>query len=125
MNKIYSIDYRKKFKNHYNIDFSNYYEIHHIDMNHENNDIDNLMILPKELHEEYHKLVLTTAFLGNGGSTRTIPVRIHGNQANSYSYGLDSMRRLLDVLYECSIWYDFKQYLDGKIPNIHGITLSK
>lgn len=24
---------------------------------------------------------------------------------------------------ECGKWYDFKLYLDGELPNIHGITL--
>lgn len=123
MNKIKVIDYRTKFKKHYGIDFSDEYDVHHIDLNHDNDDIDNLMILPKELHSQYHICVLTTAFLGAGGSARTIDCKIHGNAANSFSYGLDQMRRLLDILYECSIWYDYKLFLDGKIPNIHGIKL--
>ena len=49
------IDYRKLYKEYYNIEFSNLYEIHHIDRNRENNSIENLILLPKELHSKYHK----------------------------------------------------------------------
>lgn len=33
------------------------FEIHHIDLNRENNLLNNLVAIPKELHKEYHKLV--------------------------------------------------------------------
>lgn len=49
-----NIDYRKYFKEYYGIDFSSKYDIHHIDLNHNNNSIKNLMILPKDLHHKYH-----------------------------------------------------------------------
>ena len=49
--------YRTVFKKHYGIDFSREYDIHHIDLNHNKNDINNLMLLPKELHSEYHTLL--------------------------------------------------------------------
>lgn len=34
---------------------SSKYEIHHIDKNHNNNDIKNLIPVPKELHQNYHQ----------------------------------------------------------------------
>lgn len=43
-------DYREKFKRYYGLSFSKDYHIHHIDLDHSNNDIENLMIVPKELH---------------------------------------------------------------------------
>lgn len=33
---------------------SNLFEIHHIDLNHNNNDFDNLVLLPKKLHKSFH-----------------------------------------------------------------------
>lgn len=30
------------------------FEVHHIDLNHENNDVDNLVLVPKTLHHQYH-----------------------------------------------------------------------
>lgn len=49
------MDYIKKFKDFYKTDWnSNKYEIHHIDKNRSNNDIDNLVLLPKKLHHQFH-----------------------------------------------------------------------
>ena len=47
-------NYRLKYKRYYNIDFDDTYDVHHIDFNHNNNDIDNLILLPKALHSKYH-----------------------------------------------------------------------
>lgn len=38
--------YRNYFKNYYKLCFGKDYEVHHIDLNHNNNDISNLMLLP-------------------------------------------------------------------------------
>ena len=54
------MDYRKVFKDYYSIDFNNDYEIHHIDFNRDNNDISNLLLLPKNLHAEYHGIINST-----------------------------------------------------------------
>jgi hypothetical protein len=50
-------DYRLKYKRYYGIEFNSDYAIHHIDFNHNNNDISNLLLLPKDLHNRYHQLV--------------------------------------------------------------------
>lgn len=33
------------------------FEIHHIDLNHNNNDIKNLIAIPKSLHQNFHKCI--------------------------------------------------------------------
>lgn len=33
---------------------SNEYDVHHIDLNHDNNDFDNLVLVPKRLHRKFH-----------------------------------------------------------------------
>ena len=47
-------DYREKYKRYYNIDFGSDFVVHHIDENRQNNDISNLLLLPRELHSKYH-----------------------------------------------------------------------
>lgn len=47
-------NYREKYKRHYNIDFGSDFVVHHIDENRQNNDIENLLLLPRELHSKYH-----------------------------------------------------------------------
>jgi hypothetical protein len=49
-------DYRKIYADYYGIKWdSKLFEVHHIDRDRENNDINNLVLVPKKLHREYHK----------------------------------------------------------------------
>lgn len=114
-------NYRTKFKRYYNIDFSSDYAIHHIDLNHDNNDINNLMILPRSLHQQYHYYVNGTEKTGQK-YVRGINVIIRNH---CHTYDLIAMEQLINVMYECSIWADYKKYLDGEMPNVHNIKFKK
>lgn len=116
-------DYRKYFKNYYGIDFSTKYEIHHIDLDHNNNDIDNLMLLPKTLHSKYHMLLNSTPSMYDIFN-KTFNAKIHSNVVCGDGYNLDMCKKLIETLEECNIWYDYKLYLDKKIPNIHDIEVN-
>ena len=109
-------DYNVKFKQHYDVNFSKEFVIHHIDGNHSNDDIDNLMILPRALHSKYHVL---KRIIDNN----RLPTTINGNSVNNRTMLLDYYERFIEVLKECNKWHDFKLYLDGKLPNIHGLVL--
>lgn len=47
-------DYRKAYRRHYGIEFGPEYHVHHIDGDRKNNDIDNLILLPRTLHKKLH-----------------------------------------------------------------------
>ena len=47
-------NYREKYKRYYGIEFDRKFVVHHIDENRENNDINNLLLLPLKLHSKYH-----------------------------------------------------------------------
>lgn len=59
-------NYRTKYKKYYGIDFDKSYAVHHIDGNRENNDIDNLLLLPNNLHSQYHARRYLVEFFCNG-----------------------------------------------------------
>ena len=111
------LNYREKYKKHYGIDFPSHYVIHHIDGNHHNDDICNLILLPNFLHSYYHQWIYPLESIGNCESpfkekTKAVPYLVTCySQENEYL--------------ECLKWRDFKMYLDGKIPNIHKITLKE
>lgn len=108
--------YRTKYKRYYGIDFGSEYAVHHIDGNRENNDISNLVLLPSKLHSKYHfqKTVIEAT---------PLPTRISGNGLNVQSYYLACLEEFLETIAECNKWYDYKMYLEGRIPNIHCIEL--
>lgn len=109
-------NYRLKYKRYYGIEFDVSYAVHHIDEDRENNDISNLVLLPSRLHSKYH-------FQKQIIESMQVPTRITGNALNAQSYYIRCLDEFLSTLRECNKWYDYKMYLDGCIPNIHGIEL--
>ena len=59
-------DYKKIYRNTLSIKWdSNFYEIHHIDMDRTNNNISNLILLPKKLHKRLHACYSKISYYGN------------------------------------------------------------
>ena len=50
-------DYRAIYKEFYDIEFDSSFVIHHIDFDRTNNDIENLILLPRGLHSKYHQTI--------------------------------------------------------------------
>lgn len=117
------MNYREKYKQHYGIDFGPEYEVHHLDLNHQNDDIENLLLLPRKLHHQYH-FALARLPMANGRLDVDVKIRgiLDGGQAMN-AYILSALSDFVDVYYKCQDWKDYKAYLDGLIPNIHGIQL--
>ena len=113
-------DYRTMFEKHYNLKLSSYYDIHHIDLNHNNNSIDNLMIMPKKLHLKYHSFV-------NKLKIRDLNeiILISGNRADESLCTLNLVDDFVPIVCECNKWRDYKSYLDGEVGNLHCIILKK
>jgi hypothetical protein len=116
--------YRDFVAKRYNIGrLSSYYDIHHIDMNRENNNLDNLLIMPKWLHKRYHsynvmaRKILQEDYEYKICDTASIYPRLISPR--------ESVRSIMEVLYECGKWYDYKMYLDGKMENIHNFNLQR
>jgi len=115
--------YRDYFKDYYNINFGADFEVHHIDLNRKNNDIDNLMILPKKLHHKYHMIINSTLSLKESIFDKTFNAKIHSSIICSDSYNLNMCKELIETLKECNKWYDYKLYLDGRLTNIHCLEI--
>lgn len=118
-------NYRKFYKDYFGIDFSSYYVIHHIDLNHDNNDIENLLLMPHWLHHDYHKALnhlASNRIIDGHPDLLVLDVKILGI-VNDYDYEL--LCDLYETLNECRKWLDYKMYLKGVLPNIHRIKLDK
>lgn len=101
-------NYRTKYKRYYGIDFGSDYVIHHIDGDHDNNDIENLLLLPSKLHSRYHWL--KTVFLSTFSSLNDF-VAIKPSYGTN-SYGSDVAQELRECIDECSKWVEYKNRLD-------------
>lgn len=104
-------NYRLKYKRYYGIDFDENYVIHHIDFNRQNNDISNLLLLPKELHQKYH-LYLTGLFPLEW-ETGKCSLDIKINQFAPLPYSDSKMFiDFLAILEECKQWANRKATMD-------------
>jgi len=117
------MNYRQIYNKHYGIKIPKWYDIHHLDLNRSNNEIRNLLLIPKGLHARYHFLINTTESCGKNKLEKTFYAEIIGNALNGNLYNLQNAQNLIETIIECNRWYDYKKYLDGEIPNIHGIEL--
>lgn len=109
-----SVNYRKIYKDHYNIDFNSDYVIHHIDFDRNNNDISNLLLLPKTLHMRYHELLQALDIIHWNTGVITLKSKI--SQFGLLPYA--SPNALIEFVYvyvECMDWYNKKIMMDSRL----------
>lgn len=107
------MNYRKLYKEYYQIDFDDNYEVHHLDENRKNNNIENLLLLPKKLHHQYH-------FLKNfiKDDLRTVgDTKIQSFFLRPTYYYYNNVENWIKTKQECDKWFDYKMYLDEEKEN--------
>lgn len=110
--------YRTKYKRHFGIKFGSDFDIHHMDFDRNNNDISNLLLLPKELHVRYHA-ILRSLRIADG----FLDVRLSNAVITDYSaFDFDLLPQIIE---ECSKWVWLKRnnYYSYNLPD--GIVLTK
>lgn len=109
--------YRKQCIEHYKYIYSKLFdldvedfEVHHIDNNHDNNKIENLLLIPSELHSLYHK-----HYMRASGIDFNVPNRMVGYHCNYYSLNYQTITEYLDVLQKCRPYMYYKELADLSI----------
>ncbi len=108
INKIKN--YRTKYKRYYNIDFDNNFVIHHLDFDRNNNEISNLLLLPKELHQRYHFYLQHMDNMNWKSGTLKINTRIDKRRFDYFAD--ETLIGFLETLRECGKWLAYKERLD-------------
>ena len=104
-------NYREKYKRYYKIDFDNSYAIHHIDFNRKNNDIKNLLLLPKNLHHKYHYYL--TKLFPFDWKQGSVNINIKIEQFAPLKYvNTQELLEFINILLECKKWISYKERLD-------------
>ena len=106
-------NYRDFYENALNVEISSFFEVHHIDLNRENNCIENLVAIPKDLHNQYHKyrgkLIDEGVYIYDCGSL------LKNNRGyNSYIINqLIELNKCIDLIND---YIDFRDYKLGVFP---------
>lgn len=114
MKDINSIkNYRIKYKRYYGIEFGSDYAIHHIDFDRTNNGIENLLLLPLELHQRYHFYL--NALGGPNWKSGKLELHTKIGHLGLIPFNNDEMIfGLLETMKECRKWLTYKNSLDMK-----------
>ena len=105
-------DYRKIYSDYYGISISSEHAIHHIDGDRSNNRIDNLLLLPRDLHSKYH---FYKSVVDKWDKSTSIDALYFD------TYTLDALQKFSEVCNECFKWYRMKTMLDmGASPECAG-----
>ena len=101
-------DYRQFYREYYGIDFGPEMAVHHIDFNHENNSIDNLLLMPKKLHAKYHFAVSCL----NGSGTGEVNESVKLNWIEGVYTQKSRFKTLYEALDELEPWLAYKKSLE-------------
>lgn len=101
--------YREIYKEYFNVDFDADMSIHHIDYNYRNNSIDNLLLLPRKLHNKYHAIVLHLK--GNDTGIIDGNMRLYPSVVRKASY----VNTLYLTVQEIKPWIDLKYNMERNI----------
>ena len=115
-------DYISYYAQHFGIDWDReQFQVHHIDGNHDNNEIDNLILLPRELHAELHTALNSFVF-----PAKTCEDAVLGYMKTSLNGWSDwfigeGLMSLIVAIRKCQYWGLLKR-LDYHTPDGEKIT---
>lgn len=98
--------YRHIYKRYYQIDFNDDFVVHHIDLNRQNNDIKNLLLLPKTLHQHYHLILNSLTMSPEPHSKFLLDLRLNNIVLTDYYFS--QFKQLPLIIEECHKWLEWK-----------------
>lgn len=107
--------YREDYEKQYKVVLNNDWDIHHIDYDHSNNDMDNLVALPRYLHEKLHKAY--NRFTMYKCDFTVSDIRLHSGFCCSHTIFMQTLAEYISVLEECVPFMNMRNFL--KMRNIN------
>lgn len=93
------MNYKKYYEDYYKCKLSKSWEIHHIDFNHYNNDIYNLVALPSNLHKKLHKAYNHYKLYENYFDLSDI--KLHSGKLCNHTLFMEYLKEYINVVEEC------------------------
>lgn len=109
------MNYRKYYEKETNKKIPKGWDVHHLDFNRKNNNISNLVALPKELHSKYHFLLQQTGIISNPISFDFfIPSGISDRGIFQLPYELRALKSLIDTYSDIQFYISYREDLINK-----------
>ena len=101
-----SIGYKKDYEEYYGMRIPNDWEVHHINYNHTDNSLDNLIALPADLHKQLH--VTYAKFLQSKLSFKLSDIHLHSGKTNNYSYFMEALADYVNAVETCTPYMNLR-----------------
>lgn len=105
-------DYRQYYKDYYNVDFGDDYVVHHMDFDDNNNDIYNLLMLPKKLYRRYMFYLNSFGATKDSKGISEIDFKIEIEAGSIPITRYKMMKSFCDTMEEINHWVQIKSNLD-------------
>ena len=107
------MDYRKKYEEELGILLPKDYDVHHINQDRCDNSIENLVALPKPLHQRYH----TVCYAVSPITLSDLPNDLTFHNCNrGISYEINILKEYDLVITECFKYIVYRDFLLNKLP---------
>ena len=106
--EVNSTDYRHIYEKVYGVTIDKGFEIHHIDFNHFNNNPTNLVMLPKKLHTNLHRVY--NEFNKFTGLYNLNDITIFSGHADNKSYFMACLTEYVEILNQCVVWMNKRDF---------------
>lgn len=103
------MNYRKFYEEQTKTKLPKNFDVHHIDHDRTNNNIDNLIAILRELHQHYHQLIKVMNVI------KDLRIDVRYNPI-TFNYILDDVNELAKTTEEIHKFIYYRDYLLGKIP---------
>jgi hypothetical protein len=119
MSKLH-FNYRKFYEEQTGKKIPKDFDVHHIDFNRNNNDIINLVAIPKKLHKKYHAIIAQIFPIGSftydkSSFTPFLSNDYYIGELGYVKYEIENIAKNINImqetLHEVSIWCNYKNLL--------------
>lgn len=95
------------------------FDIHHINLDPEDNNILNLLALPRKVHQDYHRIYTDVTWLDPVGTKYFVPsIKDFYIHTGCIDLALQNLNNMREVYIEYCGWFNFRNYLLGRLPNL-------
>lgn len=107
--------YRQDYEKYYKIKLDNNWDVHHIDYNHNNNDVNNLVALPNHLHQKLHEAYRQFELSKQNFSLSDIV--LHSGQLCAHTEFMQALNNYINIVNECTVFMNMRNSYKMRLEN--------
>ena len=105
--------YREDYEEHYKTKLDKSWEVHHIDYNHDNNDMSNLVAIPDYLHRKLHKAHFRYELAKQNFTLSDI--KIHSGKLCGHTEFMSALFEYVQAIEQCTAFINLRDFGNWEI----------